>query len=203
MGGEGGLRGLIQWVQLCTGAQIYFGNLTPWSHSFSTYDKPALEVGQIRHVLKVSSIPLHARLSVPKRTLMQKRRRSEIPGYTTDAAVLKIPCTGRRFLSPWGRARMKTSRPESFKISIIWLFLCVYQLMKLEGGGGGSVTVYEWQRSNVYFVYTQMPALEQVYTNESLLNGKTNEEFRMEILSVILVFSTGFVNYCPSNLVSG
>ncbi len=163
--GRGGLRDLSQWVQLYTGAQINFGNLTPWSHSFSTYDKPPLEVGQIRHILKDSSIPLHTRLSVPKRTLIQKRRGSKIPGYTTDAAVLKIPCTGRRFLSPWGRAPLKTSRPESFKISIIWLFLCVYQLMKLEGGGGGSVAVYEWQRSNVYFVYTQMPESKSTQTS--------------------------------------
>jgi hypothetical protein len=28
-------------------------------------------------------------------------------------------------------------------------------------------------------------------------------EFRLEIWSVMLVFSTGFVNYCPSNLLSG
>ncbi len=34
-------------------------------------------------------------------TLIQKGR--EIPAYTTDAAVLQVPCTRRRFLSPWGR----------------------------------------------------------------------------------------------------
>ncbi len=27
--------------------------------------------------------------------------------------------------------------------------------------------------------------------------------YRLEIQSVMLVFSTGFVNYCPSNLLSG
>ncbi len=30
-----------------------------------------------------------------------------------------------------------------------------------------------------------------------------NRVYRLEILSVMLVFSTSFVNYCPSNLLSG
>jgi hypothetical protein len=30
-----------------------------------------------------------------------------------------------------------------------------------------------------------------------------NRVYRLEIQSVIWVFSTGFVNYCPSNLLSG
>ncbi len=31
------------------------------------------------------------------------KRGREIPAYTTDAAKLNVPCTGRLFISPWGK----------------------------------------------------------------------------------------------------
>ncbi len=35
----------------------------------------------------------------------------KVPAYTTDTAVLKFPCTGRYFPSPWGKF---TTIPENF-----------------------------------------------------------------------------------------